>query len=103
MPVQKIGEKLKVKDMPKRYQELSKSIKNPDHPLAKNWPKRFKRIVFELPLAVLFLTRIGIVSPKLLAEKRKYAFVLIFVASVFFTPPRRVYPTYDGHSRSCFV
>jgi len=39
---EKIGEKLKVKDMPKRYQELSKSIKNPDHPLAKNWPKRFK-------------------------------------------------------------
>ena len=44
-------------------------------------------IVFELPLVILFLTRIGIVSPELLAEKRKYAFVLIFVASAFFTPP----------------
>jgi len=37
-----IGEKLKIKDMPKRYQELSKSIRNPGHPLAKNWPKRFE-------------------------------------------------------------
>jgi tetratricopeptide (TPR) repeat protein len=39
---EKISEKLKVKDMPERYQELSKSIKNPGHPLAKNWPKRFE-------------------------------------------------------------
>jgi len=39
---EKIGEKHKVKDMPTRYQELSKSIKNPDHPLARNWPKRFE-------------------------------------------------------------
>jgi len=39
---EKIGEKHKVKDMPARYQELSKSIKNPDHPLARNWPKRFE-------------------------------------------------------------
>ena len=44
-------------------------------------------IVFELPLVVLFLTKIGIVTPVLLAEKRKYAFVLIFVASALFTPP----------------
>lgn len=39
---EKIGQKLKVKDMPERYQELSKSIRNPDHPLARNWPKRFE-------------------------------------------------------------
>jgi len=39
---EKIGEKLKVKDMPERYRELSKSIKNPGHPLAQNWPKRFE-------------------------------------------------------------
>jgi len=44
-------------------------------------------IVFEIPLIVLFLTKIGIVSPQLLAEKRKYAIVLIFVVSAFFTPP----------------
>lgn len=39
---EKIGKRLKVKDMFERYQELSKSIKNPDHPLAKNWPKKFE-------------------------------------------------------------
>ncbi len=44
-------------------------------------------IVFELPLVVLFLTKIGIVSPELLAEKRKYAFIGIFIVSALFTPP----------------
>ncbi len=44
-------------------------------------------IVFELPLVVIFLTKIGIVSPELLAKKRKYAFVLIVIASALFTPP----------------
>jgi tetratricopeptide (TPR) repeat protein len=39
---EKIGEKLKIKDMPERYQELSKRTKNPGHPLARNWPKRFE-------------------------------------------------------------
>lgn len=39
---ERIGQKLKVKDMPERYQKLSKSIRNPDHPLARNWPKRFE-------------------------------------------------------------
>jgi len=39
---EKIGQRLKVRNMPERYQKLSKSIRNPDHPLAKNWPKRFE-------------------------------------------------------------
>jgi len=39
---EKIGQRLKVRDMPERYQKLSKSIRNPDHPLARSWPKRFK-------------------------------------------------------------
>jgi len=38
---EKIGKKIKIKNMAKRYQELSKSIKNPHHPLAKDWPKKF--------------------------------------------------------------
>ena len=36
-----IGKKIKIKNMAQRYQELSKSIKNPHHPLAKDWPKKF--------------------------------------------------------------
>jgi len=38
---EKIGKRIKIKDMPQRYRELSKSIKNPLHPLAKDWPKKF--------------------------------------------------------------
>jgi len=37
----KIGKRIKIKDMPQRYRELSKSIKSPLHPLAKDWPKKF--------------------------------------------------------------
>ncbi|MGB6370859.1 MAG: hypothetical protein WBF68_07485, partial [Atribacterota bacterium] len=39
---EKIGKRIKIKNMAQRYQELSKSIKNPNHPLAKDWPKKFK-------------------------------------------------------------
>jgi len=37
----KIGKRIKIKNMTQRYQELSKSIKNPNHPLAREWPKKF--------------------------------------------------------------
>ncbi len=36
-----IAKKIKIKNMTQRYQELSKSIKNPHHPLARDWPKKF--------------------------------------------------------------
>ena len=39
---EKISKRIKIKNMAQRYQELSKSIKNPNHPLAKDWPKKFK-------------------------------------------------------------
>lgn len=38
---EKIVKRIKIKNMAKRYQELNKSIKNPYHPLAKDWPKKF--------------------------------------------------------------
>ena len=38
---EKIGKRIKIKNMAQRYQELSKSVKNPHHPLAKDWPKKF--------------------------------------------------------------
>jgi len=38
---EKISKRIKIKDMPQRYRELSKSVKNPHHPLAKGWPKKF--------------------------------------------------------------
>lgn len=39
---EKIGQRFKVRNMPERYQKLSKSIRNPGHPLARSWPKRFE-------------------------------------------------------------
>lgn len=44
-------------------------------------------VVFELPLVIMFLTKINLVSPKLLREKRKYAILLIFIIAAVLTPP----------------
>jgi len=44
-------------------------------------------IVFELPLVLMFLTKIGIATPAFLAQKRKHAIVLILIVSAFITPP----------------
>lgn len=44
-------------------------------------------VAFELPLFVLFLSKIGIVNAKMLASQRKYALVTAFIASAVFTPP----------------
>ena len=43
--------------------------------------------VFELPLAIFFLARAGIVSAAGLASFRKYAVILIFVVAALLTPP----------------
>ena len=44
-------------------------------------------LVFQLPIVILFLTRMGIVTPKFLAQKRKYAFFIIVVIAAVLTPP----------------
>lgn len=44
-------------------------------------------VIFELPLFVLFLSRIGIVNDKMLRKQRKYAILLVFVVSAILTPP----------------
>jgi len=43
-------------------------------------------ILFELPIIVMILTRIKLVTPVLLIQKRKYAIVIIWVISAFITP-----------------
>lgn len=42
--------------------------------------------VFELPVLLTFLQRIGVVSPQMLAKQRKWAVVLAFVVGGFLTP-----------------
>ncbi len=43
-------------------------------------------LIFEMPLVILFLTRIGIVTPEFLAKNRRYAILLIFIISAVVTP-----------------
>lgn len=43
-------------------------------------------IVFEMPVVAMFLTRIGLISPQLLASKRKYALLIMFIVGAVLTP-----------------
>jgi len=43
--------------------------------------------VFELPLVLTFLARMGIVTPSFLKKNRKYALLLFFVGAAIITPP----------------
>jgi sec-independent protein translocase protein TatC len=44
-------------------------------------------LVFELPLVITFLARLGIVSVDFLKKNRKYAILLFFVGAAILTPP----------------
>ncbi len=44
-------------------------------------------IVFELPVVIFFLTKIGIVTPAFLKKKRKYFILLAFIIAAILTPP----------------
>lgn len=44
-------------------------------------------LVFELPLVLTFLSRLGIISVEFLKKNRKYALLLFFVGSAILTPP----------------
>ncbi|MFS1516498.1 twin-arginine translocase subunit TatC [Bacillus sp. SCS-151] len=47
-------------------------------------------ILFQLPVVVMFLTRLGIVSPMFLAKIRKYAYFVLLVIAAFITPPELI-------------
>lgn len=42
--------------------------------------------VFELPIVIIFLTRMGIVTTKTLAKNRKYALLVAFIIAAILTP-----------------
>jgi len=44
-------------------------------------------IVFELPVISLFLTKLGILTPRILKKYRRYAIVTFFVMAAILTPP----------------
>lgn len=44
-------------------------------------------VVFEMPLILVFLGRLGVVSSQALRRQRKYAILIMFAGAAFFTPP----------------
>ncbi|WP_452224274.1 twin-arginine translocase subunit TatC [Lacinutrix chionoecetis] len=43
--------------------------------------------VFELPIIIYFLTKVGLVTPKSLKKYRKFALVIVLILSAIITPP----------------
>jgi len=44
-------------------------------------------LIFELPLVAFYLSKAGIVNAKMLAKKRRYAILTVFIISAIITPP----------------
>ncbi|TXC81917.1 twin-arginine translocase subunit TatC [Metabacillus litoralis] len=44
-------------------------------------------ILFQLPVVIMFLTRLGIVTPMFLTKVRKYAYFVLLVIAALITPP----------------
>jgi sec-independent protein translocase protein TatC len=44
-------------------------------------------IVFELPVATLFLSKVGLLTPTFMRKYRKHAYVLLLILSAIITPP----------------
>ncbi len=43
--------------------------------------------IFELPIIIYFLTKIGLVTPEFLRTNRKYALVIVLIFAAIITPP----------------
>jgi sec-independent protein translocase protein TatC len=44
-------------------------------------------IMFELPIVIYFLTKVGLVTPEILKKYRKIALVIVLILSAIITPP----------------
>lgn len=44
-------------------------------------------VVFELPILVYFLTKIGLLTPMFMKKNRKYMYVILLIVSAVITPP----------------
>ncbi len=66
-------------------------------------------LVFELPVFIYFLTKVGIVTPAFLKKNRKYTLVLLLVIAAIITPPDIIsqilvtIPLYGLYELSIFV
>ncbi len=44
-------------------------------------------LIFQLPIVIYFLTKIGVVTPEILRKYRKFALIIVLVISAIITPP----------------
>ncbi len=44
-------------------------------------------LIFELPIIIYFLTKIGLITPEFLRTNRKYALVIVLILAAIITPP----------------
>ncbi|ALS79714.1 MULTISPECIES: twin-arginine translocase subunit TatC [Planococcus] len=44
-------------------------------------------LIFQLPVVMLFLTRLGIITPMLMTKYRKYSYLGLVIIAAFITPP----------------
>lgn len=44
-------------------------------------------VVFELPVIVYFLSRVGLLTPRIMRERRRHAILIIFIVAAVITPP----------------
>jgi sec-independent protein translocase protein TatC len=44
-------------------------------------------LIFELPIIIYFLTKIGLVTPEIMKKYRKFALVIVLILSAIITPP----------------
>jgi sec-independent protein translocase protein TatC len=44
-------------------------------------------VLFELPIIIYFLTKVGVVTPEILKKYRKIALVIVLILSAVITPP----------------
>jgi sec-independent protein translocase protein TatC len=44
-------------------------------------------LIFELPIIVYFLTKIGLITPKIMKKYRKISLVIVLTLSAIITPP----------------
>jgi len=44
-------------------------------------------LIFELPIIIFFLTKVGVLTPQFLRTYRKYALIIVLIVSAVITPP----------------
>ncbi|MBD3724951.1 MAG: twin-arginine translocase subunit TatC, partial [Flavobacteriaceae bacterium] len=44
-------------------------------------------LLFELPIIIYFLTKLGLVTPTFLRKYRKYTLIIVLILSAIITPP----------------